>query len=63
MPSSNVIGGPGTWPMTTDHMVLMTIIPQAFAKVLPGIDLEIPAGSNIDLELPAGSNIDLEVAA
>ena len=49
--------------MTTDHMVLMTIIPQAFAKVLPGIDLEIPAGSNIDLELPAGSNIDLEVAA
>ena len=47
--------------MTTDHSVLMNIIPMAHAYVNPNIDLELPGGSNIDLELPAGHNIDLEI--
>ena len=59
--SSNVISGPGTWPMTTGNMVLMTIYPPDHAVVLPAIDLELPAGHNIDVMLPAGSNIELEV--
>ena len=47
--------------MTTDHMILMTVIPQFHARVLENIDLETPALHNIDLEVPALHNIDLEV--
>ena len=59
--SSNVTSGPGTWPMTCDHSVLMNITPMDHPYINPGIDLELPGGSNIDLELPAGHNIDLEI--
>jgi len=59
--SSNVISGPGTWGMTTDHMVLMSHIPFDHARVLENYDLELPAGHNIVLKLPAGHNIELEV--
>jgi len=59
--SSNVVSGPGTWGMTTGHMVLMTIYPPDHPPVLPNIEIELPAGHNIDLMLPAGHNIELEV--
>jgi len=52
--SSNVISGPGTWPMSTGNMVMMTIWLPDHPRVTANIDLEIPAGHNIDLELPTG---------
>jgi len=50
--SSNVISGPGTWPMSTGNMVMMTIRPPDHPRVLENIDLYLPAGHNIDLDLP-----------
>ncbi len=59
--SSNAVSGPGTWGMTTDHSVLMNIIPSDHPDTVGNIDLELPAGHNINIMLPAGHNIDVEL--
>lgn len=42
--SSNVISGRGTWPMTTDHSALMTMVD---FRVMAHIDLDIEEWSII----------------